>query len=242
MKREFNLTIYKPCKEEFSEFQPTQVGGFCNSCQKEVIDFTKMNEDEILLYFKNRPKNTCGRFSEPQLKTYSEYLPSKRRLNVNLLGAGLFSFSLLSLLSINGQAQHIEQSPTTHISQKESNKKQNTNPRKDNDEHIVEGIVVEDNTPFPGVNILLKGSTTGTVTDIDGRFKFPQTLKTGDILIFSLIGYDSKTFLVTENAPYKLDIKIEFNSCDLVWLGEVSIEEVYTSKPSLWQKFKGIFR
>lgn len=51
------------------------------------------------------------------------------------------------------------------------------------------GRVVDssDQQPIPGVTILVKGTTTGTVTDIDGRF----SLKTneGATLLFSFIGY-----------------------------------------------------
>ncbi|MCB0847413.1 MAG: hypothetical protein KDE26_29385, partial [Bacteroidetes bacterium] len=64
MNRKINLTITKPCSEQFENFQPTHAGGFCQSCQKEVIDFTQMSDREILLYFENRSQKTCGRFHQ----------------------------------------------------------------------------------------------------------------------------------------------------------------------------------
>ena len=45
----------------------------------------------------------------------------------------------------------------------------------------------DDAQPIPGVNILLKGATTGTVTDSDGLFKLPVP-STGGTLVFSFIG------------------------------------------------------
>jgi hypothetical protein len=44
----------------------TQLGKFCESCQKEVIDFTTMSDAEIILFFKNN-KDKCGSFKASQL-------------------------------------------------------------------------------------------------------------------------------------------------------------------------------
>ena len=65
-----HLSIKKPCSENFGAFRPTDTGGFCSSCQKDVIDFTKMSEAEVLAYFENRQEKTCGRFHPSQLKSY----------------------------------------------------------------------------------------------------------------------------------------------------------------------------
>ena len=65
----FKLEISSPCSENFNDFKPTKKGGFCDSCQKEVIDFTRMNSEEIATYFKTRTiDNTCGRFTPAQLE------------------------------------------------------------------------------------------------------------------------------------------------------------------------------
>jgi TonB-linked SusC/RagA family outer membrane protein len=49
----------------------------------------------------------------------------------------------------------------------------------------------ESNDPLPGVNVLVKGTTVGTTTDIDGRF----TLEVPDensVLVFSFIGFQTQ--------------------------------------------------
>ena len=54
----------------------------------------------------------------------------------------------------------------------------------------VSGIITEENgTPIIGVNILLKGTKTGTVTDFNGKYSINASTGT---LIFSYIGYESK--------------------------------------------------
>ncbi|WP_299777852.1 SusC/RagA family TonB-linked outer membrane protein [uncultured Formosa sp.] len=53
----------------------------------------------------------------------------------------------------------------------------------------VKGTVIDDNgLPLPGVNILLKGTTSGTSTDFDGNYVIKAS--SGDILIFSFLGYE----------------------------------------------------
>jgi len=55
-------------------------------------------------------------------------------------------------------------------------------------EKIVKGkITDEDNEPLPGASVLVKGSTTGSQSDFDGNYSI--NAKTGDVLIFSYIGY-----------------------------------------------------
>lgn len=53
----------------------------------------------------------------------------------------------------------------------------------------INGIVTDEisSSPIAGVNVLVKGSNTGTATDFDGNYSI--NLKKGDILSFSYVGY-----------------------------------------------------
>lgn len=66
MKKQITLTIEKPCSESFDNFIPTSSGGFCTSCSKNVVDFTRMSDDEIRSYFADRWRDTCGKFTKEQ--------------------------------------------------------------------------------------------------------------------------------------------------------------------------------
>lgn len=60
----------------------------------------------------------------------------------------------------------------------------------------VSGVVSDDtNTPIPGVNVLVKGTSVGTTTDTQGRY----TLEVPDgsaVLVFSFIGYQTQEVAV----------------------------------------------
>lgn len=62
----------------------------------------------------------------------------------------------------------------------------------------VEGIVTgsDDNLGIPGVAVLVKGTTTGVSTDMDGRYEL--TVPAGSVLVFSCIGMVSEERTVTE--------------------------------------------
>lgn len=66
---------------------------------------------------------------------------------------------------------------------------------------------VKDNTgmPIPGVNVLIKNSTTGIQTDFDGKFAIKA--KPEDILVFSFIGM--KTTEIKVGSQKNINIKLE---------------------------------
>lgn len=63
-------------------------------------------------------------------------------------------------------------------------------------ERTIKGTVTgnSDGLAIPGVNIIVKGSTVGTVTDIDG--KFTLTVKEADVLLVSFIGFQTQEIAV----------------------------------------------
>ena len=72
-------------------------------------------------------------------------------------------------------------------------------------QETVSGTVVDSNSnqPIPGVNVVIAGSTTGTQTDFDGKFKL-NNLNKGDKIVFSFIGYTSQT--ISYNSQQTLNV------------------------------------
>ena len=63
---------------------------------------------------------------------------------------------------------------------------------------MVSGTVTDQASgfPLPGVNVIVKGTTNGASTDIDGNYTI--SVNSGDVLVFSYLGYSTKE-LVYEN-------------------------------------------
>tara|TARA_R110000823_G_scaffold29841_3_gene86101 strand:+ start:447 stop:3407 length:2961 start_codon:yes stop_codon:yes gene_type:complete len=62
----------------------------------------------------------------------------------------------------------------------------------------VKGVVTDASGPIPGANIVIKGTTTGTVTDFDGNFEI--AVDTGNVLVISYIGYVTQEINYTGQA------------------------------------------
>ncbi len=224
MKNAFNVTIDTPCAAHFDSFTPTAQGGFCGACQKEVIDFTKMNAQEIAHYFQNRAtQNTCGRFTSQQLTTYT-YPPKKRNRLRFLSSIGIAMMALFSFGKIQGQ----ELKKTTSALDTDTTKIQDSTHQKN---IVVKGTVTENGMPLPGANIILEGTATGVSSDFDGYFEFPEKLKKGDVLVVSFIGYTSKKIVIqNENSANNIALKVNLEEDSCVLLGAVSVNQIYSSK------------
>jgi len=70
----------------------------------------------------------------------------------------------------------------------------------------VTGVVTEQSTGVPllGVNVVIKGTTTGTTTDFDGKYQINAS--NGQIIVFSYVGY--KTQEITYTGQATLDIAL----------------------------------
>jgi len=75
----------------------------------------------------------------------------------------------------------------------------------------------ENNNTLPGVNVIIKGTTTGVVSDLDGNFSIE--VKKGDILSFRYVGYQNQDVTV-ESLTKKYNIYLK---PDVVNMDEVVV-------------------
>jgi len=243
MKKQFSLSVQTPCPEKWDNFTPTSNGGFCGTCSKNVVDFTKMNEKEIIDYFKNKPTGVCGRFYPRQLTTYSTYetTPTKP-FGIKWVSACLASLSLV-LMGRQGFPQE-QLNTKTQIVQPQGMENEGHTINLDKPTTAIRGKVVDESgEPIAGVNIIIKGTNIGTVTDIEGMFSLSNELKTGDVLIFSYIGYMQEEYTFVDVKEY---IDIQMTMDDIQLMGDVAVDECpYTTKPTglkgLFVKIKDLF-
>ncbi len=240
MKKSISISVKNVCSENYNAFIPTNDGGYCLRCNKNVVDFSKMNDDEIVQTLENDQGNTCGRFIKEQLNTsYKHAIPSLNS-SFGWLKAGLIGIATLFVGDV--VSAHLPTvPPKLPIGVSFEISKIDTFSGL---EAKLKGVVLdEDNKPIPGVNISLDGTNVGTNTDINGEFIFPQELKTDDVLLFSFIGYKSQLYTVTDESPAYLEINFEFDQ--VLIMGDVEVNEVYSPTPvrkqNIWQKVKRVF-
>ena len=88
-------------------------------------------------------------------------------------------------------------------------------------------VVDESNNPLPGVNILVKGTSKGTVSDGDGNYALPAVTESDAVLVFSFIGY--KTSEVVVNGQAVINVTMEL---DVLSLQEIVVTGLGIQKES----------
>lgn len=246
MKTSFSLSIPKPCSENWNSFIPTPAGGFCSSCNKNIIDFTKATDEEIIAFISRKPERTCGRFRGDQLKTYTLTPPVTIRPGYTLLKAGAVSLLLL-VMNKQGAAQTTSTKPATEIVQQSTH----VDTPASQDKIIVRGIVIsdDDKQPVIAASIVQKGTTNGTITDADGRYELTINPTGGRVLTVSFIGMTTQEVTLPDGAAPTLNITLVPDVTGLlgevVWTGEAGVDMIYAEQRSgllkFWHTVKGLF-
>jgi hypothetical protein len=92
------VSIPNPCHENWEQMSPTKNGKHCQSCAKNVIDFTSFTQEEIEQFLKNNP-HACGRFYNHQISRDTPTSPvsqSQLKYACSLLVVALSSNQLYS--------------------------------------------------------------------------------------------------------------------------------------------------
>ena len=78
-----------------------------------------------------------------------------------------------------------------------------------------------DNLSLPGVNVIIKGTSTGTTTDMDGKYSIEA--KEGDILVFSFVGFKTKKIKVEKKTEINVVMEADSSTLDEVIMVNESI-------------------
>ncbi|SHN11448.1 TonB-linked outer membrane protein, SusC/RagA family [Cyclobacterium lianum] len=79
----------------------------------------------------------------------------------------------------------------------------------------VTGTIVDQNgEPLPGVSVLVQGTTTGTVTDLEGNYSIE--VPEGGALVFSFIGFKSQVIQVADQSQINVTMEEDARALDEV--------------------------
>ncbi|WP_447636981.1 carboxypeptidase-like regulatory domain-containing protein [Flavobacterium microcysteis] len=192
MSGKVNLSIPKPCHENWHGMTVAEKGRFCNSCQKTVYDFTRFSDRQLLEKI-NSESNICGRFLTSQLN--KDLRMPKEKSSIWIAGVS----GILSFLSLGNQEIYAQENvKTEQTGEKNTTEKRIINDSSSVPEIEITGIVTDnqDKLPIYGVFVSINGTDVKNIqTDSDGKFSIKA--KKGDSLDFSFLGYETKTILVT---------------------------------------------
>lgn len=100
------------------------------------------------------------------------------------------------------------------VSKAKTSKKTEVN-HSESEENTIKGMVMDavDN-PLPGVSIVIKGTTTGTATDVDGKFTIEAP--ENSILVFTYIGMTKQEIKVSEKKMLRVNLEEDASILDEV--------------------------
>lgn len=78
----------------------------------------------------------------------------------------------------------------------------------------ITGTVSDEAGPIPGVSVIIKGTSQGTVTNADGQFSLEAEM--GQTLVFSFLGYKSVERVIENDAPISLTLEESYSTLDEV--------------------------
>ncbi len=243
----YNLRSLQKCRQYWDDMQPVKGGRLCESCNKKIIDFSKMTNIEIAFFMAEKKGPVCGYYLPgqlPQTKKHS-FLTYAAALSTMIV-----THSAAQSQKMAGTSSHIVTENKKPV-QFEQPYHHQTLEKQDN-ELIFKGTVqtidsANGRTSAIGwASVIIKGTRTGVACNETGEFKLPYTPSTDSgtiILLISCMGFEVK------------EIAVSFNKLSDCNLGAITMEKykgtmteyyVFAAKrkwyKNLWYKATKLFR
>jgi len=191
LKRKQFIEIPEPCQENWSEMEIVSLGRHCMVCEKKVVDFRRMPDQQVIDILHQSNYKTCGRFTENQLlngfeKKKENFLPFKLKAAASAI---LLFFSDKALAVNSPKTTSIEINSKFNSKEVYSFAKQTRHSPADSNRRYLKGVVLDSVTGegLPGVNIFLVEDSKRTLTDIDGKFvlELPESIHDNFMILVS---------------------------------------------------------
>lgn len=223
--KELSVSIKEPCHEDWSLMTPVSQGKHCKSCQKTVVDFTKMSKSGVADYLSSNKESLCGRFSRDQLNV--NLLPAKKNRRY-----AKYAALLIGLVPLTGISQTTsDQIERPFILGKRVMSSQTVNPKPP---LTVKGTLVDKGSKTEilfGTAALYNSDgvlITGVETDVEGRFEL--TIGESQYIEFYYIGYDKRQYTFGEiermKGAYIFELEEGVLTTGMIVIGDVEVSSL----------------
>ena len=223
------LSIPQACHESWQDMTPNERGRFCQHCQKTVIDFSIMSDNEIANLVNHSKEQICGRLHVSQLNR-EIYTTEKNTPWMKI--AAVVSALTLATPALSAKNTVIE---TVQL-----NEQENIIASGDTT-GVISGQVVgntDNREPLSGATIILRSGKIWTTTDPNGNFSLrlpPDITEKDSLLTICFIGYETMSMKVSSDAPQQ---NIVIALAPQAYEGVISGGIHAYRRPLVWQRFK----
>lgn len=184
------INIENPCHENWDNMLQEEKGKFCNACQKSVVDFSKMTNEQIINFLNHTNEKVCGRVAKHQLNVpISNYVPNKTPF-FNRYVAGF-------LMALGFYTPAHSQSANDPIEMRKTVGEIAVKPAVPSDKKLtINGRVLDAKTkkPIAGAEVSIAGSDITATTNKHGAYTLsvPARLQNNMLeIVISHSGYDT---------------------------------------------------
>jgi len=202
MSKHIQLHIPEPCHEKWNNMTPVEKGRFCGSCQKQVVNFANMNDEQVVAFFKRQTTGSvCGRFMQDQLDRRIE-IPKKRIPWVKyFFQFALPAFLLTKKASAQGEVKVLTGDTIVMAVSSNTDASKNVADVEQKREKIIRGRVIDEtDRGIPYATIFIKATTIGVAADSTGNFAIKYSGREQTVLLVSSsIGFKETETIVNLN-------------------------------------------
>ncbi|WP_373497175.1 TonB-dependent receptor plug domain-containing protein [Aquiflexum sp.] len=182
-----------------------------SNAQRKTIDNVKVNialkEKPVSAVFDLIESTTDFRF------TYNDNMVDFNQ-SITIVERNRSVYKVLEEISKQTQMNFVQVNDNIHVNY---SKRQNIKDRITilRDDVTVSGSVKDNNgDPIPGVSVIIEGTTSGTVTDLDGNYTLE--VPEGGVLLFSFIGFERQRISIDNRTIIDVTLIADFRSLDEV--------------------------
>lgn len=216
------LKIIEPCNQSWAGMSKSSDGKFCDSCNKQVVDFSHFTDKQLIDWI-GKNGSVCGRLHQSQLDRVlieSNLKPSHSGFN-----RAVFFISSLLFVGFYKDASSKDRKPMHQESLIKKSFDNNKEAGLIDTSKVIRGKVVsqDEKLPLPGVSVLIKEINRFAYTDANGEFtiNLPENVEQRQLKVsFSMIGFDAKTLNFDFGNSKELNVSLCLNS---TVMGEVII-------------------
>jgi hypothetical protein len=219
------LKIAEPCHENWNKMLEEEKGRFCLSCQKAVVDFSRMTNEEIIRYFEqNAGKKTCGRIATHQhdtpISNYRKVVSPwfNRYVAGFLMAIGFYNPAKAQTTSTVTE-QHMMKGEMVAKPVQTGNKKL-----------VIKGRVLDEDTkkPIKGATVRIDGSDAMALTDKFGNYSLivpERFLNAGLQLVITSKGYsDGLVNNIDQTKPSVSVVTKMYKEIPAHMMGDIMVE------------------
>ncbi|WP_373522654.1 SusC/RagA family TonB-linked outer membrane protein [Aquiflexum sp.] len=178
-----------------------------------------IEEITVSINAKNEDLKSVFRKLEQQSQlnfTFNSSVIKVNNIRVDLVEQDKSLSDVLKKIADQTQLKFVRINQNIHVSKREAVEETVKEVSKVADFREITGVVIDarEQLPLPGVSVVLKGTTRGVVTDLDGKFRIDA--ESGDVLVFSFIGFASREILIDNQTVIDITLQEDTQSLEEV--------------------------